>query len=459
MRRWPFSKKRGVNAGRPSSLSPYQATGRWNLPGLKGLRQVAASRVDELVVPTRLDLWLAVLVVTGALGFLGIVVGFLKGHENVFGVERGVPWGILIATYMFFATTASGLCLISSLGHVFGIRTFEPLGAKAHLLAIVSLIAGFTAIGAELERPWRLFVFAALTPNFASPIWWMGTLYTFEFTFQIVEFQFLNRGNMARRSNEISGPARRLFRWLALGSSDTSTEALRRNMRLARWAGIGGVTFAILATSTLGTVFGLVEARPWWSGAYMPVYLILSALVSAVAVLGFFGSLSYGLGEGEITTGEKGLMVALGRLLPLFLGALVLFIVWNAIERLYGDMPGKSEALMLLVAGPLSLPFWGLEILVGILVPFFILLHPRTRTTAGVGIASLLVLIGQFAARYDLVIAGQLVPVAGSMEALHYTPSYTEWLIVGGIFSLCAFLYTFADKALPRRDIHMDLWE
>ncbi|MFH1140837.1 MAG: NrfD/PsrC family molybdoenzyme membrane anchor subunit [Chloroflexota bacterium] len=457
MRRWSFFKKLGLNGGRPSSPSPYQAMGRWNAPWLKGLRQVAASRVDELVVPTRLDLWLAVLVVTGVLGFLGIVASFLKGHENVFGVGMGVHWGILVATYMFFVIAASGLCLISSLGHVFGIRTFEPLGAKAHLLTIISLIAGFTAIGAELERPWRLFIFAPLTPNFSSAIWWMSILYTFEFVFQVVEFEFLNRGNMARRSSEVSGPASRLFRWLALGSSDTSAEALRKNMRLARLAGIGGVTFAILAVSTLGAVFGLVEARPWWSGAYMPIYLILSALVSAVAVLGLFGSLSYGLGGGEMASGERALMVALGRLLPLFLGALVLFMVWNTIERLYGDIPGKSEAMLLLVAGALSLPFWGLEILVGTLVPFFILLHPRTRTTAGVGIASLLVLIGQFAARYDRVVAGQLVPVAGGMEVLHYAPSFTEWLIVGGVLSLCAFLYTFADRALPRRDIHMDI--
>jgi Ni/Fe-hydrogenase subunit HybB-like protein len=51
------------------------------------------------------------------------------------------------------------------------------------------------------------------------------------------------------------------------------------------------------------------------------------------------------------------------------------------------------------------------------------------------------------------------VPVAGGLASLHYVPSYTEWLIVGGVLSVCAFLYTLADRLLPRRDLHMDLWE
>src|SRR3989304_4554582 len=41
------------------------------------------------VVPTWFDMWLALLMAMGALGVLAIVVGFLRGHENVYGAEQG----------------------------------------------------------------------------------------------------------------------------------------------------------------------------------------------------------------------------------------------------------------------------------------------------------------------------------------------------------------------------------
>ena len=46
----------------------------------------------------------------------------LVGHHHTLGTTREVPWGLLISPYVFFACLATGLCIISSLGQVFGIR-------------------------------------------------------------------------------------------------------------------------------------------------------------------------------------------------------------------------------------------------------------------------------------------------------------------------------------------------
>ncbi|MBI4336309.1 MAG: polysulfide reductase NrfD [Chloroflexi bacterium] len=418
--------------------------------GAYALRSVSSSLRNMTVGarPSALDAWLAVLLVTGVLGFLAIGVGFLKGHDKVFGVEQEVPWGVLISTYVFFVVSSTGVCLVSSLGHVFGLRRFEGLGRQAVFIAIIMMVSGFIAIGAELENPWRLFIYMVVTPNFSSAIWGMGVLYSLELVFLVVEFILLSRGEMARRSKETSGPAGLFYRTLALGDA-TRSEVQQRSLRLAKYAGIGAAISGVAATSTLGAVFGVMGARPLWYGPFMPLYFLLTALVSGAAVLALVTFLGYKTSQRRRNEGTQASVKDLGNLLLGLLGLFALFSVWSVVVRSYGHIPAGYDALMLLVRGPLSLPFWGLEVAVGMLVPLGILLTPRARTLGGTALAALLVMVGMFAARYDLVVAGQLIPVTGQLTPLHYTPSYTEWLIVSGVFATCGFLYTLGHRVLP----------
>ena len=48
----------------------------------------------------------------GLLTIAGVALGvhsIAVGHEHTFGVTRNVPWGILIAAYVFFVVTSTGL--------------------------------------------------------------------------------------------------------------------------------------------------------------------------------------------------------------------------------------------------------------------------------------------------------------------------------------------------------------
>ena len=69
------------------------------------------------------------------------------GHDHVFGTSREVPWGILITPYVYFACLATGLCIISSLGQVFRIKTFVPLVNRTVFLAVTAMLAGLITIG------------------------------------------------------------------------------------------------------------------------------------------------------------------------------------------------------------------------------------------------------------------------------------------------------------------------
>jgi molybdopterin-containing oxidoreductase family membrane subunit len=108
---------------------------------------------------------------------------------------------------------------------------------------------------------------------------------------------------------------------------------------------------------------------------------------------------------------------------------------------------------MAVLTGPLAINFWLFEVLIGLAIPFAILINPKTRTTFGVMAAGLLSTIGIFFMRYDLVVAGQLVPMRvekgeNGATLLHYVPSIAENTIVIGAICLCALLYVIAERKL-----------
>ncbi len=97
-------------------------------------------------------MWFSILGMGMIIGVAAVVTVFAIGHGHAYNTTREIPWGILISTYIFFAVSCSGLCLVSSLGHVFGIEQFHASARRAIILAIVMLLCGFGVIAMELEN-------------------------------------------------------------------------------------------------------------------------------------------------------------------------------------------------------------------------------------------------------------------------------------------------------------------
>ncbi len=401
---------------------------------------------------TRFNVWIALLAAVTAVGFYAIILGFIQGHEVTFNTSTGVPWGMLISAYVFFVVSSTGMCLVSSLGHVFGMKRFEPLGRRAILLAIVLLLSGFLVIASDLERPWLMVLYFFVTPNPTSPMWWMGALYGLYLIFMILEFFFLCRAEILRRLEASSGAITAFHKALLVGIRKVSPDALKSNLKLARLSGAAGVISALAAHSTLGAVFGFIGSRSLWHGPYLPIYFILSAFVSGSAILILSLVLSHKTKGQELTLETKKVVRSLGQLLLLFLGIFLFFTIWKLVTAQYGRIPEEFESVMVLINGPLSVPFWVGEILLGILIPIVILVYTRMQKVWGITTASFLVILGMFVARYDFVVTGQLVPIIGRDGLWQYTPSVIEALSALGALSLCLLLYSLGNRLFPLED-------
>jgi len=348
----------------------------------------------------------------GLLAALGLAAGLhsmYAGHEHTFGVTRDVPWGLLIAAYVFFVVSSTGLCLVSSIGHVFGVEAFKPIAKRSVFMAIVTIVAGFFVIGFEIENPWRMPIYNMLSPNPTSNIWWMGTLYGAYLFFMVVEFALLQM----------------------------------EKHKTAGMLGLLGVISGIAAHSNLGAVFGLLGGREFWHGPYMPIYFITSAMMSGCAAVIFFHCLGYRANGWKMSEKLEASLMATAKLGATLIAVIMFFTTWKMISGISGQPPGKYEAMMALVNGPYAINFWLGEVMLGMVIPFAMILAARAKNIPVLFWSSISGIVGIFFMRYDLVVVGQLVPwyselgVVDMPELLTYTPSLHEIVITAGAMGIC----------------------
>jgi molybdopterin-containing oxidoreductase family membrane subunit len=123
----------------------------------------------------------------------------------------------------------------------------------------------------------------------------------------------------------------------------------------------------------------------------------------------------------------------------------------------YGRTPAVAEALHLLnQQTPYNFSFWVLEIALGIAIPAFLFLYPRTnRSPAALVLGTCLAVIGLVMNRWNVTVSGLFVPLSYSPGTLHhlppgsYFPNLTEWGIAVGIVGYALLLLTLGVIFLP----------
>jgi len=343
---------------------------------------------------------------------IGVINFLIHGHE-AYGVTRQHPWGLLIAVYIFFVVSSTGLCIVGSLGDVFGFKDYMMISKRAIFGSIVTIMAGFSVIAFEIGHPVRMLIYNIVSPGMRSAIWWMGTLYGAYLAFMVVEFVFLLKGDMKK----------------------------------AKIFGLTGLLIGLAAHSNLGGVFGFLNARTISNGVFYPTYFILTAFITGIYISFIMMGFRYKLNFDEKT---KTMLVNLAKIQALLLSILIFFETWKMMTGVYGGMPNRAEVVEHIVT---SLPFW-IEVLFGMVTPLVIILKSAGKNVTGMFWGSLIGMVGIFFMRYDLVHDTQLKPLQMMKlteyqlppEWVEYFPSATEIMISLGGLGLCLLLYYVGTK-------------
>ncbi|MBU0942960.1 MAG: polysulfide reductase NrfD [Proteobacteria bacterium] len=366
-----------------------------------------------LVSMNRVLLFVGLALISG-IGLSFGIHSLLVGHDHTFGTSREVPWGILVSPYVFFACLSTGLCIVSSLGQVFAIETFQPIVPRTVFLALITMATGLMCITLELESPWRVGSYALLSPHQSSNIWWKTTIYSLYLIFMVFNFMSL---------------------------------ALQKKKRAKVFAIIALVTVT-MGNLNMNSDMELLGARGFWSENYMPLYFLsLSTLTGCGAVL-LFSWLGKAVSNQTPSIKDNEALKATGKLFMVLLLGILYFTGVKVMGGFFPQFTKNPEAMALLVQGSFAPNFWIGEVGLAVLLPLALILITRGNNSTVLALAGISCLTGVFVLFYDLVIVGQLIPhyfqyhVVDLPQYYSYSPSLHEIMITTGaiFFFLAAFV-------------------
>ena len=120
----------------------------------------------------------------------------------------------------------------------------------------------------------------------------------------------------------------------------------------------------------------------------------------------------------------------------------------------YGREPAQFSTLQDVVTGPLAWSFWT-EMIVGLLIPFLLIVRAKDRTPRRVGLAALLIFIGVFFKRIDIVIPSLIFRWLPFPMGV-YSPTWVELSLMAGVYAFGVLFFVLFAKLFPLVPLEKD---
>jgi len=349
------------------------------------------------------------------LGIIGMIMRFIYGHLPA-GYGSFIPWGLWVAIYFHGVGIAGGAFFIGVWLYLFDFPLFREVRFLRVLivLGVAAILPSFMAVGLDLghmERAYKIF----FSPSFTSMMTFNAWMYT--------SFVILAGIAWYLSYKKESG-------WLKPVLILTSL-------------------ISIAFPSQSGAFFGVVEAKPFWHSALLPVLFLTSALVSGSAVLLIIGNWfvsNHMEIESDYDKFEKTIRFIL-------LGVMTLYFVfeWAEFSISIWNPEIENEAVKLILFGPYAWMFWGVHLIIGGIIPYIMLLSSSKKAYLW---AALLVVISFISTRLNILLPGQSVgELKGLQEAFFhnrltyiYHPTIMEYLVACMIVFAGIFIFYVGNK-------------
>lgn len=359
--------------------------------------------------------------VLGALVALGLVAWIMQLRDGLgaAGYNDQAFWGVYEADLVAFIGVSYGGAVVSAILRLTKTDWRAPLTRIAEGTALVTLPIGMLFIIPHLGSPWK--VWELIWPpywNLSSPILWDFFAVSTYLLATVVFFYLPLVADMAigaERLGRTPDTLRkkvlyRTYKVLA-GGYDGSLSQRRLLAGAIGLVAIMVIPMAVSVHSVLSFAFAQ-SSRPGWLETIFPVYFVVAALYSGVALVIITVAGARRLFHLESFI-EKRHLVRLGFVM-VAMGAAYLYLTFT--EYLidgYSNTSGAAAWVHQTILGRYWVPFW-FYVVAGGVVPILIMMFKRTRTAAGVVTASGLVVIALWVKRLVIVIPAATEPLVRS---------------------------------------------
>jgi Ni/Fe-hydrogenase subunit HybB-like protein len=368
-------------------------------------------------------------------GFLGILVAagvaagllvFWKGL-SVTNLSDLVPWGLWITIDLSSIAMSAGAFSLCAVVYLLGLKQYQNVARTATFVGLIGYTMAMLTLLMDIGRPDR-FWHAVVYWNKHSLLWEVTMCVCLYLTVLLLETM----------------PVFAQFEWLKKRWPKLS-EKMSRIHHYAPYLAVVGLGLSMLHQSSLGAIYGVLKARPFWYRPDVSVLFIISAVAGGMALTVFASMLSARLTK-RANVDDK-ILERVSFIIGWILVAYLYFRFWDALSMTYTFQPGRTEGLSLMTSGTLSFNFWVGEILLGTVAPIFILLNKKTRAMPFWRMLALALVVGGIVAyRWDTNLSGLLIvmsylPGEPSVGYTSYIPSLVEFLAGFGVvaYGLLAF--------------------
>jgi Ni/Fe-hydrogenase subunit HybB-like protein len=380
---------------------------------------------------------------------LSQVVGFIYPNE----VET--QWAILIVVYPYITGIVAGAFILASLVKVFNVVEVQPIYRLALLTALAFMLVAGMPLQLHLGHPERAYEIF-MTPQPTSAMAMFGFVYLWYLLgILLIEIWFEYRAQMILMAQRAKGVMRWMYGALSLFSKDLSPEALAFDKKASKFVTIIGIPSAFLLHGYVGFIFGSVKANPWWGSVLMPIVFLMSAIVSGIAMVMFLYILV------SLLRNEKLDMRCLDKIGQFLLVAIIVDFALEALDYIHRIYQSEESIGILtqLVSSRLFTSMVIVQLLLGMLLPLLIIAFVRiARVNEDLRrllyfTSSLLILVGIFSMRWNVVIGGQLFSksfrglMAYKMELTGIESLMTALMLLALPFIILTVLY----RLLPPR--------
>ena len=332
------------------------------------------------------------------------VVGF------IFPNEIELHWNLLIVIYPYITGLVAGAFILASLVKVFKVEELQPTYRLSLLTALSFLLIAPMPLVVHLGRPERGFEMF-LTPSPSSAMAMFGFVYVwYLMAVLLLEIWFDYRKDLITWAEEAQGFKKFLFRALSLYTTDVSEKAVAFDKKAESFITVVGIPSAFLLHGYVGFIFGSVKANPWWSSVLMPIVFLFSAIVSGIGMVLIIYMVAALVRKKELD------MACLDKLATfLFIMMIVDFSLeaLDFVHRVY-QSEESIKILSQLISERLFVSLIVIQLLLGMIVPLIgialvkMFKFPAELRRLSYFICALLVQLGIFTTRWNVVIGGQL---------------------------------------------------
>ena len=412
-------------------------------------------KIDDAVIDTLKPAGKGYWVTVGVL-FLGVLMGAGCWLYQIFvgigvaGQNNPVHWGTYLINFVFWVGIAHSGTLISAILHLFRAGWRNPIARAAETMTVFAVCVAGLFPFIHLGRVWMVYYMLPvpnqrlLWPNFQSPLMFDVVAIS---TYLTVSSLFWYTGmlpDLANIRDRAQGVRKKIFTVISLGWTG-EFEQWRHYTR-------GYLFFAALATPLVISVHSVVSwdfalgVVPGWHTTIFAPYFVAGAIHSGLAmVVTLMIPLRKIFNLQEIITMKVLESVAktivFTGLIVMFAYGTEVFIAW------YSHNIVEMESFWWRAFGDYALEYW-IMVSCNTFFPLLFLFKKIRTRIATLMIISLLVNVGMWYERFVIIIgsvAHDFIPHAWGL----YRPTWVEFGIMIGAFSLFFFLFVLFVKHLP----------